>query len=71
MKNETEKTPKLTVAIIGGGLVSSLIFYHPQYLVDQNFQVGSLAACFFAKRGHDVTVYEYREGNFPISIFRN
>ncbi|XP_077288296.1 kynurenine 3-monooxygenase cn [Arctopsyche grandis] len=40
-KNGYQK--KLSVAIVGGGLV------------------GSLAALFFAKRGHDVHLFEYRE----------
>jgi len=28
------------------------------------FQVGSLCACYFAKRGHEVDVYEYRDGKW-------
>ncbi|KAF4523014.1 hypothetical protein B566_EDAN007444 [Ephemera danica] len=73
---DAAKVPKLKVAIAGGGLVSTLDLKLPSQVEDctgmkysgfiypelatKLHNVGALSACFFAKRGHEVHLFEYR-----------
>ena len=81
--HEIKADEKLNIAIVGGGLVSTLINCHEsskflifllwkvtsELIKDYNnkkklsHKVGSLAALHLGKRGHQVNLYEYREGD--------
>lgn len=51
------------IAIVGGGLVREFKTVNlKMFSIVCLSQVGSLNACYFAKKGYDVDVYEGREG---------
>ena len=60
--------PCLDIVVVGGGLVCLYNISSLQMKIFGSFnseilnQVGALVACFLAKRGHHIRVYEYREG---------
>lgn len=42
--------------------------FHNFNTLQKFYQVGSLAALHLGKRGHNVSVYEYREGEFQLKM---
>ena len=62
MQSQGKKSKKVT--IVGGGPVSlTLKLFIKNHLYKTSLQCGSLQACYLAKKGYKVDLYEAREGN--------